>query len=283
MTASRACALACLGWSFATGASAAELEIAGYGGLTLPFYEQTFAIDLIPPARPIQGIELRQIRPLTLNAKSGLALAGGVTLYLTGGLGLEARYDTASIDIGPEPPVYLLRLSSPFPSFNTTLEPAPTVITLSDLTPLSLNLKLRTGGNLRFFLSGGVSYLRDFQLAVRQTLNLTVAGFPLPPGVKLGSLTAVAISRPEGGSEASRVRGNVGLGLQIKLGGHVALVGEGRVFLFPKHVLSWTVTQESGGIVTLPPEVLQSLEERLDPVRFNPAYFHLIGGLAFTF
>jgi hypothetical protein len=54
------------------------------------------------------------------------------------------------------------------------------------------------------------------------------------------------------------------------------------VFLFPKHVLTWEVTQQ-GGLVTLPQEVLAALEQQLEPVRFNPAYFHVVGGIAFTF
>lgn len=76
--------------------------------------------------------------------------------------------------------------------------------------------------------------------------------------------------------------GNVGVGLQVKLGEHVALVGEGRAFFFPKHVLTWQVSQEAG-LITLPPAVTTALEQQLEPIRFNPAYFHLVGGLAFTF
>ena len=74
----------------------------------------------------------------------------------------------------------------------------------------------------------------------------------------------------------------MGLGLQIQLGEHVALVGEARGFFFPKHVLTWRVSQQAG-LVTLPPEVTTALEQQLQPIRFNPAYFHLVGGLAFTF
>jgi len=50
-------------------ARAAELELAGYLGYTLPFYEQTFPIDLRPPGGPIQGIRLQQVEPLRLKAK----------------------------------------------------------------------------------------------------------------------------------------------------------------------------------------------------------------------
>lgn len=265
----------------AASARAATLEIAGYGGLTLPFYEQTFTVSLTPPTNPAAGVDIRQERPLSLNAKSGLALAGGATVYLGGAFGIEARYDSAAADITSEPPLYSVRLSRPLPNLNLTLEPAPTVITLSSLHPMSLNVKLRTQGPLRFFLSGGLSYLPDLQLAVAQKLDVSVAPISLPPGVDLGSLTATALTRPED-PKNGRFGGNAGVGIQIKVGDHVALVGEGRVFLFPKHVLTWRVSQQ-GGLVTLPPEALAALEQELEPVRFNPAYFHLLGGLAFTF
>jgi hypothetical protein len=264
----------------APSASAASFEIAGYGGLTIPFYEQTFTVSLAPPANVFPGVSIQQERPLSLNAKSGLILAGGATLYL-GALGIEARYDAATVDITSTPPLYSVALSRPFPNFRFTLEPAPTVITISNLTPVSLNLKLRTPGPLRFFFSGGVSYLPDFQLAVQQKLDLSVAGIPLPPGTNLGSLTATAVTRPED-PDNSHLGGNAGLGLQIQLGGHVSLVGEARGFFFPKQVLSWQVSQQPG-FVTLPSEVTNALAQQLQPIRFNPAYFHLVGGIAFTF
>jgi hypothetical protein len=47
-------------------------------------------------------------------------------------------------------------------------------------------------------------------------------------------------------------------------------------------VLDWRVRQ-TGGPVSLPPALLQSIAEQLEPVRFNPAYFHLQGGIALSF
>jgi opacity protein-like surface antigen len=262
------------------GLSAAELELAGYGGVTLPFYEQTFTVDLSPPSNPAAGIDIRQERPLALDARSGLVFAGGATVWLTGGLGIEARYDSADIDIDTLGPRYTVTFSRPFPNLRATLEPAAATVTLSALHPVSLNLRLRTGGPVRFVFSGGVSYLSDFQLAVSQPLNLSVSGIALPPGLDLGTVTAQALSRPD--ADESRFGGNVGIGLQIKISDNLALVGEGRVFAFPKQVLTWDVTQTSG-LVTLPDEAIDALEQQLQPIRFNPAYFHLIGGLALSF
>ncbi|HET9316531.1 MAG TPA: hypothetical protein VFQ51_13140, partial [Vicinamibacteria bacterium] len=115
--------LAVVAWTVAVCASlaapparAAGLELAGYLGYTLPFYEQTFPIDLRPPAQPVQGLQLQQLEPLRLNAKGGLTFAGGITIFF-GPIGIEGRYDSADVDITADPPVYSLRLSSPFPSF----------------------------------------------------------------------------------------------------------------------------------------------------------------------
>jgi hypothetical protein len=259
-------------------ARAAELELAGYLGYTLPFYEQTFPIDLRPPAGAIQGIELRQVEPLRLGAKGALAFAGGATVYL-GPIGIEGRYDSADVDPTADPPVYALRLSSPFPNVSTTLVPSPTEVHVSSLTPVSLNLKLRT--SVGFSVSGGVSYLPDFQLAVRQPLNLRVGGAGLP-ALDLGAVTAEAGSRPQDPSRDSRFGANAGLGLRLPLSDNAGLVVDARGFFFPEQVLEWRVTQ-TGGPVRLPTALLQSIEQQLEPVRFNPAYFHLQGGIALSF
>lgn len=258
-------------------ASGAELELAGYLGYTLPFYEQTFPVDLRPPSGAVQGIQLQQVEPLQLKAKGALTFAGGATLFF-GALGIEGRYDSARVDPTADPPVYSLRLSSPFPSVTTTLAAAPTDVQVSALTPLSLNLKLR-GGIIS--LSGGISYLPDFELAVRQPLDLRIGGVAVPV-LDLGTVTAEAVSRLQDSPRDSRFGANAGLGLRLPLSDSARLVVDARAFLFREQVLEWRVVQTSGP-VTLPPALLRSLEEQLEPVRFNPAYFHLQGGIALTF
>lgn len=261
-------------------ARAAELELAGTAGYTLPFYEQTFPIDLLAPTGAVQGVELRQIEPLQLNAKGTLAFAGAATVYF-GVLGFEGRYDSADVEVTAVPPVFALRLSSPFPNVSTTLAPSPTRVTVSSLTPLSLNLKLRTTGPVRLSVSGGISYLPDFQIDVRQPLSLRIAGVGLP-GLDLGSVTADAVSRPDDPGRDGRFGANAGVGLRLPLSDSFGLVVDARAFVFPEHVLEWRVAQ-TGGPVTLPAALLRQIEQQLEPVRFNPAYFHLQGGLALSF
>ncbi|MET0555299.1 MAG: hypothetical protein ABW221_19815 [Vicinamibacteria bacterium] len=261
-------------------ARAAELEVSGSLGYTLPFYDQTFPIDLRPPGVPVQGIELRPQEPLRLNAKGALAYAGTATLYF-GPIGIEGRYDSARVDITAIPPVYSVRLSSPFPNVSTTLTPAPTDLRLTALTPVSLNLKLRTTGPFRLSVSGGVSYLPEFQLIVRQPIDLRVGGLGLP-ALQLGSVLAEAISQPQDPARDSRIGANAGVGLRLPLSDHAGVVVDARAFVFPEQVLEWRVRQ-TGGPVTLPPALLQSVADQLEPVRFNPAYFHLQAGIALSF
>ena len=278
-----------LAFTCAEAASAAELELAGYAGLTLPFYEQTFPIDLRPPERPIQGIQIRQEQPLQLNAKGGLVLAGGATLYLAGAFGIEARYDSADVDITADPPVYSLRLSSPFPNFETTLQPAPTVVTISALTPVSLNLKLRTPGSVRFFVSGGVSRLPSFEFTLDQRIGLGVTGINVI--TRQATISSVGISgalTPVGNKDApnveggSRWGGNLGGGLQFSLGKNVTLLAEARYFYFPSQEFEWSVDTDRT-LTSIEQALLDATLSRVPLVEFKPQFFQVTGGITLSF
>ena len=85
------------------------------------------------------------------------------------------------------------------------------------------------------------------------------------------AVTAEAVSMPQDPSEDSRVGANAGLGLRLPLSDRAGLVFDARGFYFPEQVLEWRVVQ-TGGPVPLPPALLQSIQQQLEPVRFNPAY-----------
>ena len=259
-------------------ARAAELELAGYVGYTLPFYEQTFPIDLRPPGGAIQGIQLLQVEPLRLNAKGGLTFAGGATFYF-GPVGIEGRYDSAQVDPTADPPVYLLRLSSPFPSVSTTLVPSPTEVEVSSLTPLSLNLKLRAGRRVQRI---GWSQLPAGFRARGAPAVQPACGRRRASGARSWGAGGGSPFEASGPVRDSRFGANAGLGLRLPLSDHAGLVVDARGFFFPEQVLEWRVTQ-TGGPVTLPPALLQAIQQQLEPVRFNPAYFHLQGGIALSF
>jgi hypothetical protein len=257
-------------------APAAELELAFYGGKVAPFYEQSIVANL-GGGSPVAGLTLEQVEPFELTATGGLTLAGGATLWL-GAFGIEGRYDSADVDIEATGPVYRLTLRRPLPPASVVLSPSATLIDLQAVTPISLNLRLRTSGSVRFFLSGGLSYLPALNVDVRQELGVEV---PPLPEFSLGALNLRATARPEDDGEGGRLGANLGAGLQFGLGGGFALVVDARAFAFKEQVLEWTVGPGSAGI--LPQEVLDAVAERLEPVRFTPAYFHLSGGLALRF
>jgi len=218
-------------------AGAGELELTGYAGHTFPFYSQTFRYDPGPVSVPIPGVTVEQGGSFELKASGGGAFAGGLTFYVTDGFGFEIRYDHADITVDTQSSSYNVRVGLPAP-----LDPVVAALTLTEgtvdlkaATPLSLNLKLRTGGHVRLTASGGASRLGDLEASVQQTIGLGVIAFNLDENnIQIGTIGFKAT----GAAGASSWGGNLGLGLQIPLGEHVALVLEGRGFYFPKRTLT---------------------------------------------
>ena len=158
---------------------AGELELTGYAGYTFPFYSQSFRYDPGPVTVPIPGVTVEQGGSFELKASGGPAFAGGLTFYVTDGFGFEVRYDHADITVETQSSSYNVRVGLPAP-----LDPVVATLTLTEgtadlkaATPLSLNLKLRTGGHVRLTVSGGASKLGDLEATVQQTIGLGVRKF----------------------------------------------------------------------------------------------------------
>jgi hypothetical protein len=84
-----------------------------------------------------------------------------------------------------------------------------------------------------------------------------------------------------GEGQNGRFGANAGVGLQIRLGTNVWLVGEGRGFVFRRHQLQW---QRAGGaLAPLEQALARELERRLEPVDFNPNYVQATFGLTLAF
>lgn len=265
-------------------ATAGGVELAGYVGPSLPFYEQSFRYDPGTVTIPVPGISLRQDGVFGLSAQGGLAVGGGLTWYFAGPAGLEARVDTARIDVQTLGARYNVRLDlpEPFPPISTDVDLGSGNVSPETLTPLSLNLKLRTPGTLRFVLSGGVSYLPSLALTVRQTVGLGVTSFDgTRSTIDIATFALRAEAQPEGEGQ-SRLGFNVGGGLQIGIGAHVSLVAEGRYFYFQKQTLNWS-RASTRALSALEETFLREVEKRLEPVTFNPAFFQATGGIAVTF
>jgi len=263
-------------------AGAGELEITGYGGYTFPFYSQTFRYDPGQVTVPIPGVSVEQSGQFELRASGGPAFAGGITLYATGGLGFELRYDRADITVDTQGASYAVRvgLPAPFDPVVANLNLTQGQADLKAVAPLSFNLKLRTGGRVRLTASLGPSRLGDIEMALTQSIGLGVIGFDFVQGnVQIATLGLNATAT---GGTGSRWGANLGLGLQIPIGEHGAFVIEGRGFYFPRRTVEWTPVLDRP-LTPIEQTLLQRVLERLDPVEFEPWWVQATIGFAVRF
>jgi len=259
-----------------------RVEIAGYAGYTFPFYSQTFRYDPGQVTVPIPGVSVEQSGEFEAKASGGPAFAGGITLYATSGVGFELRYDRADITVETRGASYAVRVGLPAP-----LDPVVTNLSLSEgevdlkaVAPLSFNLKLRTGGSVRFTTSFGASRLGDLEMTLSQSIGLGVIGFDIPGNsINIGTLSLRAAAAAEGGSSWG---GNLGLGFQIPIGEHAAFVIEARGFYFPKRTVEWEPVLDRP-LTPIEQTLLDRVLERLEPVEFEPWWVQASFGFAVRF
>lgn len=263
-------------------ASAAGLEISAHVGPVVSVYEQSIRLDpsglVLPGGAVVPGGQALQ-----LEADGGNVIGGSVTLYLADWLGIEGRLDAADLRLLVTGATYRVVVDLPAPLADATgdLELGSGPMDVERIRPLSLNLKLRTPGRVRLALSGGISYLPELRVVSAQAVRLRSVSVPgVPAGSVLATVGLRAEALPEV-EENGRFGANAGIGLQLALGDHVALVAEGRGFVFREHRLTW---QRGGGSLSpLELALARELERRLDPVDFNPNFFQVTGGLALSF
>jgi hypothetical protein len=263
-------------------AAAGEFELTGYAGYTFPFYSQTFKYDPGPVSVPIPGVSVEQSGSFELKASGGPAFAGGATFYVTDGFGFEVRYDHADITVETQSSSYTVRVGLPAPLDPVVADLALTAgtVDLKAAAPLSLNLKVRTGGSVRLTVSGGASRLGDLQFTAQQTIGLGVIAFNLPQNnIQIGTIGVQATAVAETGSSWG---GNFGLGLQIPIGERAALVLEGRGFYFPKRTLEWEPVLDRP-LTEIEQALLERVQERLPAVEFEPWWVQATVGLAIRF
>jgi hypothetical protein len=259
-----------------------RLEIAGYAGYTFPFYSQTFRYDPGQVTVPLPGVSVEQSGQFEARASGGPAFAGGITLYATGGLGFEVRYDRADITVDTQGASFAVRVGLPAP-----LDPVVANLNLSEgqvdlqaVAPLSFNLKLRTGGAVRFTTSFGASRLGDLEMTLTQSIGLGVIGFDLPQNIV--NIATLGVRATAAGEAGSRWGGNLGLGLQIPIGEHGAFVIEGRGFYFPKRTVEWEPVLDRP-LTSVEQALVARVLERLDPVEFEPWWVQATFGFAVRF
>ena len=273
----------CLVAGLARGAAAEGWELTVTAGKVFPLYNQMFEYDPGTLAPPIPGATLEQQGVFTLDARGGLALNLALARDLAAHVAIEGRLDTADVTVDTIGARYRLRvnLPAPLPPLSTDVDLGTGNVDLKRLRPVSLNLKLHTGDRVRLAASGGASWLPKLEFVVNQTIgaNLSGLGRNISLDVARVALRAQALPSESG---QGRWGGNAGLALEVRAGPAV-FVAEGRYFRFQKQTLQWGRAQTSGVLPAIPEDLVRQIESRLEPVVFNPAFFHASLGLALRF
>jgi hypothetical protein len=268
---------------FADGAAADGWEFSVTAGKVFPFYEQSFTYDPGTLAPPIPGATLEQQGVFRLDARGALALTLALARDLGRHVAVEARLDTADVSVDTIGARYRLRvnLPAPLPPLSTDVDLGTGTVDLKRLRPISLNLKLQTGDHVRVSVSGGASWLPELEIAVDQAIgaNLSGLGRNVSLDVARVALRAQALPSEQG---QGRWGGIVGLALAVGTG-RAAFVAEGRYFRFQKQTLQWGQAETSGALPAIPEGLLRQIESRLEPVVFNPEFFHASLGVALRF
>ena len=252
-------------------APAGELELALQVGRALPFFKQTFAFD--PGDVVLLGLPVETSGSFDLELNGGLGLSGAVTWRFSETVGLEARADSARVNLE----VTGGRVSADLGDLIPGLPSIPVAGDLSGesevdrLTPFSLNLQVGFGDRTRFVISGGVSYIPATTVAATVQVRLGLGDIPGLPPITLPPIGVSASATLDGGFGA-----NLGAGLRVALSDNVSLVIDARAFGFPKRELEWG----SGSDIS---PIEEALAASLDPIEFQYGFFQATGGLAFTF
>jgi hypothetical protein len=278
--------------AFALALTAAAMPVHGEGweltasaGKVFPFYNQTFEYDPGALSSPIAGATIEQRGVFMLDAHGALALNLALTRDVARHVAVEARLDTADVSVNTIGARYRLRanLPAPLPPLSTDVDLGTGRVDLQRLRPLSLNLKLHAGQRARVAVSAGVSWLPAFRFVAEQSIGVGLPGFI---GTRLAfDIAQVGLAAEALPSEAGQGRWGVngGAAVAIPIGPRLAVVAEGRYFRFQKQTLQWGRAQTTGVLPAIEDSIVRQVEARLEPVVFNPTFFHSSLGLSVRF
>jgi opacity protein-like surface antigen len=262
------------------GAVAGEWELGVFAGRSLPSYEQTFNYN---PGSfgfpiPLPGVSVIEQGSFGLTARGGLAAGASLAYFPKGAFGIEARLDTASVNVDATGVRYVATVSAaPLASFTTSVDLPPGVVSVDRLTPISLGFRLRSPGRIRAFVSAGGSFLPKIGATVTQSLAISQNDTGAPTSAPQASIETVSLP----GKNRGRWGVTAGAGLQIPLAGKVSFQAEARVFRFQKQAFGWQLVgpvppTPLGGAVT-------NAVAALDPVEFNPTFYQVTAGFNLRF
>jgi hypothetical protein len=268
-------------WAAASSpASAADVEVAAHASLSIPFYSESLAYDPSPLLPALPGVRIVQSGAFTLDGRGGVGGGAALAWPAAGPLAVEARFDAARIRVDTAGAAYDVRvdLPPPLPDLATQVALGDDASASAWLRPLSLNLRLRTPGAAAVMLSGGLSYLPEPSLRLRQSVGLGVSGIDALAGrVQVASVAVEARSAADSGGQ--RFGLNVGLGGRLPLGERLSLQADARYFRFGRQTLRWA-RDPAARPSALEERLLAELLPRLPEPSFRPTFFQATAGVA---
>jgi hypothetical protein len=259
-------------------ALAAEVEVEAGLGRALPRYTETYSYSPRFSGLNVPGLQVEQSGSFQFDARGSTAWTVAAALYFTDSFGVEARLDSAEVDVSLVDVAFDVTATlPPLPPVSYHFDLPSGSVRVDDVRPLSLNLKLRGLGPLT--LSGGVSYLGEIDAVATQPLGLGIERI-LARGPVLSSLALRAATEATEEGTGGKLGANLAAGLRIPVGSRLALVAEARAFIFKTRRLVWNAAEAPSG----PAEqaLLDEVLARLPAVEFTPTYWRLTGGLSLT-
>ena len=245
--------------------AAADWDVSLFLGGAYPTFEEEFVVRF-PSVPIVPGLDIQPSGRPELRADGG-PVFGGALAWEIGVFGIEGRLDVTDVGLDFTGARYDLRFNPP--AFGVT----GGSVTIGDgrfdvdrLNLLSVNARLRTPGPVSLVVSGGMSYLPDFEVSGTVPIGFQLTGLPPPAQPELGLRLAP-------GESSHRFGVNGGAGLRV--GGRVAVFAEGRVFYFREYEMRFTLDDAQPFVSTL--------LDNVEPIRFEPVIVNAVGGLVFRF
>ena len=266
-------------FSVAGPALAADVDIEAGLGRALPTYTQDYSYFPQLSGLNVPRLRIEQSGSFQLDARGSTAWTVAGAVYFADNVAIEARLDSASVDVTLEDVVFDVTATlPPLPPISRRFELPSGAVHVDDLRPLSLNLKLRTG-SVPLTFSGGVSYLGELEAVATQALGLGVAGIAGGEPV-LSALALRAATQATQEGTGGKLGANLGAGLRIGVGSHLLLVAEARAFVFQKRRLVWSAAEAPDS--PLEQALLDDVLERLPSIEFTPTYWRVTAGLGLS-
>jgi hypothetical protein len=249
------------GNSFAQG-----VDVTLFVGRAYPVYDERLTFTTSLPVLP--RVAVRESNPLTITTEGGEVLGAALAVEL-GVIGIEGRLDATDVAFVVNGTRYDLVATAPVttPLGSVTLDSAR--MNVDRLKLLSLNVRLRTPGDIALVASGGLSYLPGVTVVGQLPVTVDAPGILSPTTVN-AHLRLVATP----GEDEHRWGVNGGAGIRIG-GRRLALLAEARAFYSRRFDLRLA---EADG-----PDLLNAVAAGIPAIQFEPVIVNAQVGLTVRF